>query len=111
MARFALRTTDTDWVERHNGWFDPDTGLVHLLVDGAKVERFSFAGVDHLRFDLTADCPRDMPSGHVVCPFPFLEDAVVYDAHARCRACKENYVDPHAFGCPLDDENDGDPKV
>jgi hypothetical protein len=66
LVRFALRTTDAAWIERHNGSADED-GRVFVTLPAAEVEEVRFAGKDWLRHKF-ADCPRDFPNALVMCP-------------------------------------------
>lgn len=68
MSPFVLRTSDQDWIKRHNGVTDAD-GRVRVMVDS--VERDTFAGREWVRH-VFQDVPHDFPNGSVMCPAAWL---------------------------------------
>lgn len=64
MTTFVLRTTDVEWIERHNGTVDAD-GRVTVQV--ANVDNVTFAGRDWLR-NTFRDVPSDALNGSIMCP-------------------------------------------
>lgn len=67
MTPFVVRTDDAAWIDRNGATrAAADPTCVIVQVPEEKIERFSFAGKEHLRARL-ADCPADIPNPWVVC--------------------------------------------
>lgn len=70
MAKFMLRTSDTEWIARNHGTVDAD-GRVTVQVPDDQIEPVRFAGHDWVRHYF-ADVPGDALSPHIMCPAAWL---------------------------------------
>ena len=66
LTPFALRTSDSAWIERNKGQVDK-YGRITVLVPANEIETVKMAGNDWLRHHFT-DCPRDMANPWIMCP-------------------------------------------
>jgi hypothetical protein len=68
---FALRTSDTDWIERNNATTD-ETGRVFVQVPAGEVEKITSFGRPWLRHTF-ADVPADAMNAAIRCPAEWAE--------------------------------------
>jgi hypothetical protein len=72
---FALRTADTDWIERNHGIADPENDRIFVQVPAAEVERFDRTGRPWIRH-VFADIPSDALNAAISCPAEWVESFV-----------------------------------
>jgi hypothetical protein len=68
---FALRTSDTDWIERNNATID-EAGRVFVQVPADEVEKITAYGRPWLRH-IFADIPSDAMNAATRCPAEWVE--------------------------------------
>jgi len=68
---FALRTSDTDWIERNDATTD-ETGRVFVQVPADEVEKITVGGRPWLRH-IFADVPSDSMNAATRCPAEWVE--------------------------------------